>query len=199
MLLITRRAGEKIMIGDDVVVHIKEIVGNTVRVGIEAPRSHADLPRGDLARRARREPGGRRGAVRASVRPAVRVIGFRAAPLARRDNGYGLGMDFAKTARNLAVADVALAFARDRLAAQLPGVQPRKRRPGKKALLLGGVAAAAAAAVLLKRDKVTALLPGALRRARSARAGLHAAARLQLRRLRSGGEHRDPRAGAAGL
>ena len=39
MLLITRRAGEKIMVGDDVVFHIKEIVGNTVRVGIEAPRS----------------------------------------------------------------------------------------------------------------------------------------------------------------
>ena len=39
MLLITRRAGEKIMVGDDIVVHIKEIVGNTVRVGIEAPRS----------------------------------------------------------------------------------------------------------------------------------------------------------------
>jgi hypothetical protein len=69
-------------------------------------------------------------------------------------------MNFAKTARNLAVADVALAFARDRLAAQLPGVQPRRRRPGRKALLLGGVATAAAAAVLLKRDKVTALLPG---------------------------------------
>jgi hypothetical protein len=69
-------------------------------------------------------------------------------------------MDFAKTARNLAVADIALAFARDRLAAQLPGVQPRKRRRGRKALLLGGVATAAAAAVLLKRDKVTALLPG---------------------------------------
>lgn len=69
-------------------------------------------------------------------------------------------MDFAKTARNLAVADVALAFARDRLAAQLPGVQPRKRRSGRKALLIGGVATAAAAAVLLKRDKVTALMPG---------------------------------------
>ena len=39
MLLITRRAGEKIMVGDDVIVHVKEIVGNTVRVGIEAPRS----------------------------------------------------------------------------------------------------------------------------------------------------------------
>ena len=71
-----------------------------------------------------------------------------------------MDMDFAKTARNLAVADVALAFARDRLASQLPGVQPRKRRRGRKALLLGGVATAAAAAVLLKRDKVTALLPG---------------------------------------
>jgi hypothetical protein len=66
----------------------------------------------------------------------------------------------AKTARNLAVADIALAFARDRLAAQLPGVKPRRRRPGKKSLLLGGVATAAAAALLLKRDKVTALLPG---------------------------------------
>ncbi len=69
-------------------------------------------------------------------------------------------MNLAKTARNAAVADIAIAFARDRLAAQLPGVKPRKRRPGKKALLIGGVAAAAAAAALLKRDKVTALLPG---------------------------------------
>ena len=39
MLLITRRAGEKIMVGDDVIVHVMEIVGNTVRVGIEAPRA----------------------------------------------------------------------------------------------------------------------------------------------------------------
>ena len=39
MLIITRRAGEKVMVGDDVVIHVMEIVGNTVRVGIEAPRS----------------------------------------------------------------------------------------------------------------------------------------------------------------
>jgi hypothetical protein len=71
------------------------------------------------------------------------------------------GMNLAKTARNAAVADIALAFARDRLAAQLPGVQPRKRRrPGTKSLLLGGAAVAGAAALLLKRDKVAALLPG---------------------------------------
>ena len=39
MLIITRRAGERIMVGDDVVVEIKEIVGNSARVGIRAPRS----------------------------------------------------------------------------------------------------------------------------------------------------------------
>jgi carbon storage regulator len=39
MLIITRRPGEKIMVGEDIVVHVMEIVGNSVRVGIEAPRS----------------------------------------------------------------------------------------------------------------------------------------------------------------
>ena len=39
MLIITRRAGEKLMIGEDVVVEILEIVGNQVRVGIQAPQS----------------------------------------------------------------------------------------------------------------------------------------------------------------
>jgi carbon storage regulator len=39
MLIVTRRPGEKIMVGDDIVIHVMEIVGNSVRVGIEAPRS----------------------------------------------------------------------------------------------------------------------------------------------------------------
>ena len=39
MLIITRRPGEKVMVGEDIVVHVMEIVGNSVRVGIEAPRS----------------------------------------------------------------------------------------------------------------------------------------------------------------
>lgn len=38
MLTITRRPGEKIMIGDDVIVEIVEVSGTTVRVGITAPR-----------------------------------------------------------------------------------------------------------------------------------------------------------------
>jgi carbon storage regulator len=39
VLIITRRPGERIMLGDDTRIHIMEIVGNTVRVGVEAPRS----------------------------------------------------------------------------------------------------------------------------------------------------------------
>ena len=39
MLIITRRTGERIMLGDDTTIHIMEIVGNNVRVGVEAPKS----------------------------------------------------------------------------------------------------------------------------------------------------------------
>lgn len=39
MLIVTRRAGEKIMLGDDIVVEVMEVAGNTVRIGIQAPRS----------------------------------------------------------------------------------------------------------------------------------------------------------------
>jgi carbon storage regulator len=39
MLRITRRAGERIILGDDVVIEVTEIRGQTVRLGIDAPRS----------------------------------------------------------------------------------------------------------------------------------------------------------------
>ena len=39
MLIITRSPGERIMLGDDTTIHIMEIVGNNVRVGVEAPKS----------------------------------------------------------------------------------------------------------------------------------------------------------------
>ena len=39
MLIITRRPGERIMLGDDTRIHIMEIVGNSVRVGVQAPKS----------------------------------------------------------------------------------------------------------------------------------------------------------------
>jgi carbon storage regulator len=39
MLIITRRPGERIMLGDDISVQVMEIVGNQVRIGIQAPKS----------------------------------------------------------------------------------------------------------------------------------------------------------------
>jgi len=39
VLIITRRPGERIMLGDDVRIEIMEIVGSSVRVGVDAPRS----------------------------------------------------------------------------------------------------------------------------------------------------------------
>lgn len=38
MLIITRRAGQKVMLGDDVAIHVMEIAGNNVRLGIDAPK-----------------------------------------------------------------------------------------------------------------------------------------------------------------
>ena len=37
MLVIARKAGERICLGDDTIVTVLEITGSTVRLGIEAP------------------------------------------------------------------------------------------------------------------------------------------------------------------
>ena len=39
MLIITRRPGEKLMIGDDIVIEVIEVSGSSVRIGIQAPKS----------------------------------------------------------------------------------------------------------------------------------------------------------------
>jgi carbon storage regulator len=41
MLILTRRAGESITIGDDVTVKVLNISGNQIRLGISAPSSVA--------------------------------------------------------------------------------------------------------------------------------------------------------------
>jgi carbon storage regulator len=41
MLVITRKSGERICLGDDVTVTVLEIAGSTVRLGIDAP---AEIP-----------------------------------------------------------------------------------------------------------------------------------------------------------
>jgi carbon storage regulator len=39
MLMMTRRAGQKIMLGEDITIEVLEVTGNTVRIGVTAPRS----------------------------------------------------------------------------------------------------------------------------------------------------------------
>ncbi len=48
MLVLSRKSGQRIVIGDDVVVTILKVRGNQVRIGIEAPAS-VSIRRDELA------------------------------------------------------------------------------------------------------------------------------------------------------
>jgi len=39
MLMMTRRAGQKIALGDNITIEVVEVAGSTVRLGVDAPRS----------------------------------------------------------------------------------------------------------------------------------------------------------------
>ena len=47
MLVLSRRVGESIRVGDDVTITVTSIDGNRVRIGIEAPK-HIDIVRSEL-------------------------------------------------------------------------------------------------------------------------------------------------------
>lgn len=54
MLILTRRVGETVMIGDEVTITILGVKGNQVRVGINAPKSVA-VHREEIYERIKRE------------------------------------------------------------------------------------------------------------------------------------------------
>ncbi|MGA7537641.1 MAG: carbon storage regulator CsrA [Steroidobacteraceae bacterium] len=54
MLILTRRVGETVMIGDDVTITVLGVKGNQVRVGINAPKSIA-VHREEIYERIKRE------------------------------------------------------------------------------------------------------------------------------------------------
>ncbi|MCY4642553.1 MAG: carbon storage regulator CsrA [Gammaproteobacteria bacterium] len=54
MLILTRRVGETLMIGDDVTVTVLGVKGNQVRVGVNAPRTVA-VHREEIYERIRQE------------------------------------------------------------------------------------------------------------------------------------------------
>jgi carbon storage regulator len=39
MLILTRRVGESLIIGDDVVINVLGVKGNQVRIGVDAPKN----------------------------------------------------------------------------------------------------------------------------------------------------------------
>jgi carbon storage regulator len=54
MLILTRRVGETVMIGDEVTITVLGVKGNQVRVGINAPK-HVAVHREEIYERIKRE------------------------------------------------------------------------------------------------------------------------------------------------
>lgn len=66
MLILTRRAGEGLRIGDEIEVTVMAVNGSQVRIGINAPRDIA-VDREEIAERKRRD----REALAAGAKPAT--------------------------------------------------------------------------------------------------------------------------------
>jgi carbon storage regulator len=54
MLILTRRAGETLMIGDEVTITVLGVKGNQVRIGVNAPK-HVSVHREEIYQRIQRE------------------------------------------------------------------------------------------------------------------------------------------------
>ena len=54
MLILTRRVGETVMVGDDVTVTVLGVKGNQVRIGVNAPK-HVSVHREEIYQRIKRE------------------------------------------------------------------------------------------------------------------------------------------------
>lgn len=82
MLILTRRVGENIVVGDDIVISVLEMRGDAVRIGIQAPRTvtvhreevYRELQRANqAAARSGAVPDDAVAAVAKAIRPARRT------------------------------------------------------------------------------------------------------------------------------
>jgi carbon storage regulator len=81
MLVLTRRANQSIIIGNDIIVTVLEIRGDQVRLGITAPRS-VSVHREEVYAEIQRE--NREAALRAAGRSPEGEAGAEADPASRR-------------------------------------------------------------------------------------------------------------------
>ncbi len=90
MLVLTRKSNQSIMIGDDIEVSVLAIMGEKVRIGIQAPRDipvfrkevYLEIQQERADGRQGRARRGRRGAARARRRAAAVAAGGSEAPTA---------------------------------------------------------------------------------------------------------------------
>jgi carbon storage regulator len=78
MLILTRREGESVRIGEDVTVTVLRVKGSQVRIGIDAPKDVA-VQREEIAERVRADVVGTAGAVGAGGATGTGVPGSAAA------------------------------------------------------------------------------------------------------------------------
>jgi len=74
MLVLTRKSNQSIMIGDDVEVSVLSVMGEKVRIGIQAPQE-VPVFRKEIYLEIHREDGAIDGGVRAEVNDALEELG----------------------------------------------------------------------------------------------------------------------------
>ncbi len=73
MLILTRRVGETVMIGEDITVTVLGVKGNQVRIGVNAPRNVA-VHREEIFERIKREEAGESPETEGGDDPASTVL-----------------------------------------------------------------------------------------------------------------------------